>query len=98
MVPYGGENFSSRKKIWEKEQLKSTIIAFSLLLFIKTIYSYCTFVQTFDMLNSMIKITVGAMKCCRDLPLFEIGVLLKIGGTGSYYACLLHHLNILSRR
>ena len=42
--------------------------------------------------------TVGATKSGRDLPLYEIGVLLKIGGTGSYYACLLHHLNILSQR
>ena len=41
--------------------------------------------------------TVGATKSGRDLPLYEIVVLLKIGGTGSYYACLLHHLNILSQ-
>ena len=42
--------------------------------------------------------TVGATKSGRDLPLYEIVVLLKVGGTGSYYACLLHHLNILSQR
>ena len=28
--------------------------------------------------------TVRATKSGRDLPLYEIGVLLKIGGTGSY--------------
>ena len=33
-------------------------------------------------------------ECARDLPLYEIGVLLKIGGTGSYYACLLQSPNI----
>ena len=43
-------------------------------------------------------LTVGATKSGIDLPLYEIGVLLKIGGTGSYYACWLHHLNILSQR
>ena len=34
---------------------------------------------------------MGATKSGRDLPLYEIGVLLKIGGTGSYYACLLQN-------
>ena len=43
-------------------------------------------------------VTVGATKSGRDLPLYEIVVLLKLGGIGSYYACLLHHLNILSQR
>ena len=41
---------------------------------------------------------LGATKSDRDLPLYEIVVLLKIGGTGSCYACLLHHLNILIQR
>ena len=42
--------------------------------------------------------TVRATKSGSDLPLYEIGVLLKIGGTGSYYNCLLHHPNYLSQR
>ena len=41
-------------------------------------------------------ITVGATKSGRDLPIYEIGVLLKIGGTGSYNSCWLHHLNTLN--
>ena len=39
-------------------------------------------------------ITVCATKSGRDLPLYEIGLLLKIGGTGSYYDCLLQNPNI----
>ena len=38
-----------------------------------------------------------ATKSGRDLPLYEIGVLLKIGGSDSYHACLLVHSNILSQ-
>ena len=56
------------------------------------VFKYVSFVYcVFE--SKKISSTVGATKSGRKLPLYEIGVLLKMAGTGSYYTCLLHHLN-----